>query len=90
MNAEIKVTPMRNQDSIEITVEQELVPYGTSLSFSDTESAASHPLGSDLLNIPGVASVWIMGKDIMVTKEEKARWAILQSRVLETIKTHCG
>ena len=90
MNAEIKVTPMRNQDSIEITVEQELVPYGTSLSFSNAESAASHPLGSDLLNIPGVESVWIMGKDIMVTKGEKARWAILQSRVLETVKTHCG
>ena len=43
-------------------------------------------MAKSLFAIGGVESVWILGSGIHVTKDEKTRWAKIQSRIIETIR----
>ena len=63
-----------------------VVAPGTGLSFSDPESAKDHPIARALFGINGVLSVWILGDEVQVCKDETARWGTLNSRIIETIK----
>lgn len=87
MNLDITVTSTRNENYVEFSLNQDLIPPGTGLSFANPESAESHPLAKALFGIRGVKSVWILGNGIHVTKNENIRWSILQSKVLEAIRT---
>ena len=86
MSLEITVTSSRNENYVEFTLNQDLIPPGTGLSYSDPKSAESHPLANALFKIRGVMSVWILGNGVHVTKDEKARWSGIQSKVIETIR----
>ena len=86
MTVEVTVEPTRNEHSIIFQLNKDLIPPGTGLSFSNAEQAAGHPLAKALFQIPGVASVWILGNDVQVTKEDGMRWGSLKSKITETIK----
>ncbi len=87
MAVEIQVTPTRNPNSSSFTVDHNLIAPGTGLSYSDAGSAAGNPLASALFAVRGVQSVWILGNEIQVTKDEKVRWGSIQSRIIETIRS---
>ena len=86
MNVEIKVTATRNPHYVTFSLEQPLIGPGTGLTFSDPESAEGYPLPKALFQIRGVKSIWVLGNDIQVTKDEKVRWSSIQSRIIETIR----
>lgn len=86
MAVEIQVTPTRNPHSTSFTIDRNLIPPGTGLSYSDSGAAQSNPLAKALFAIRGVQSVWILGNEIQVTKDEKVRWGGIQSRIIETIR----
>ncbi|MBI4388984.1 MAG: NifU N-terminal domain-containing protein [Nitrospinae bacterium] len=88
MAVEIEVTPTRNEHSIIFKLDRRLIPPGTGLSFADAQSAESHPLARALFQVRGVVSVWILGDEIQVTKDEKARWGSVKSRIIEVIRSN--
>ena len=86
MSVEIKISPSRNPNYVTFSTDQDLIPLGTGLTYSDPESAESNPLAKSLFAIAGVESVWILGSAIHETKDDKISWARIQSRVIETIR----
>ncbi|PIP72042.1 MAG: hypothetical protein COW89_08620 [Nitrospinae bacterium CG22_combo_CG10-13_8_21_14_all_47_10] len=86
MSRSITVIPTRSEHTITFKVDEALLPYGKSLPFSEPETAELHPMAQALMAIPGVNSAWIMGDEIMVTKDTHIRWATVKPKLLETIK----
>ncbi len=86
MTVEVTAEPTRNEHSVIFQLNKDLIPPGTGLSFSNAEQATDHPLAKALFQIPGVSSVWILGNDVQVTKEDAMRWGSLKSKIIETIK----
>ncbi len=86
MSVEIEIIATRNPNYVTFSTDQNLIPLGTGLSYSDPESAESNPLAKALFAIGGIESVWILGSGIHVTKDEKIRWSKIQSQILETIR----
>ncbi len=86
MSVEIEIIPSRNPNYVTFSTDQNLIPLGTGLSYSDPESAESNPLAKSLFAIGGIESIWILGSGIHVTKGDKVRWAKIQSRIIETIR----
>ena len=86
MSVEIEVIPSRNPNYVTFSTDQDLIPPGTGLTYSDPESAESNPLAKSLFAIGGVESVWILGSGIHVTKDDKVRWTKIQSRIIEIIR----
>jgi hypothetical protein len=86
MSVEIKISPSRNPNYVTFSTDQNLIPLGTGLTYSDPESAESNPLAKSLFAITGVESVWILGSAIHVTKDDKISWSRIQSQVIETIR----
>ena len=82
----ITVIPTRSEHTITFKVDQALLPYGKSLPFSEPETSELHPMGQALMDISGVNSTWIMGNEIMVTKDTHIRWATVKPKVMETIR----
>ncbi len=83
---EITPEPTRNPDTVVFRVNRPLLGPGTGLSFPDAESARDHPVARALFAIRGVASVWIIGNEVTVTKDERMRWNRITSRIIETLK----
>ena len=86
MSAKIKVTTTRSVDTLMFGVQDALLPYGKSLAFSEPETCELHPMAEALMAISGVNSTWIMGDEIMVTKDTDIRWARVKPKVMETIR----
>ena len=86
MSVEIEIIRSRNPNYVTFSTDQNLIPLGTGLSYSDPESAESNPLPKSLFAIGGIESIWILGSGIHVTKGDKARWTKIQSRIIETIR----
>ncbi|MBI4384849.1 MAG: NifU N-terminal domain-containing protein [Nitrospinae bacterium] len=90
MVVEIEVTPTRNEHSIVFRLNLKLIPPGTGLSFANPQSADSHPLARALFQVKGVVSVWIIGDEIQVTKDEKVRWGSVKPRIIEVIRANAN
>lgn len=90
MVVEIAVTPTRNEHSIIFKLDRRLIPPGTGLPFADAQAADSHPLARALFQIKGVVSVWILGDEIQVTKDEKVRWGSVKPKIIETIRANAN
>lgn len=86
MSIEITVTPSRNEHSIVFNLNKDILPPGKGLSFPAEQFAQAHPLAKALFNIKGVVSVWIIGSEIQVTKDEKTRWGSIKGVVEEAIQ----
>ncbi len=86
MSQEITITTTRNPNFVTFSLETALIPPGTGLTFADMETAETHPLAHALFQIKGVKSIWILGNDIQITKDEKSRWGSIQSKILGTIR----
>ena len=82
----ITVIPTRSEHTITFKVDQNLLPYGKSLAFSEPETTKFHPMAEALMAIPGVNSTWIMADEVMVTKDTNIRWATVKPKVMETIR----
>ena len=64
----IKVTTTRSENTLMFIVKDALLPYGKSIPLSQPGAAKLHPVAEVLMAVPGVDSAWIMGNEIMVTK----------------------
>ncbi|MFQ5445184.1 MAG: NifU N-terminal domain-containing protein [Nitrospinales bacterium] len=87
MTVEITVDPTRSEAAIRFLLDREIIPPGTGLSFPSPESAEIFPIAKALFKIKGVLAVWVLGNEIMVTKDEKTRWGSLKPKVIETIRS---
>jgi hypothetical protein len=86
MNQAITVTTTRNPNFVTFSLETAIIPPGTGMTFADLETAETYPLAHALFKIKGVKSIWILGNDIQITKDEKSRWGSIQSKIIETIR----
>ena len=86
MPVNVTVEPMRNENSVSFILDKSLIPPGTGDPYPNREKAQSNPLAKALFEIKGVSSVWVLGNEVQVTKDDDASWGALKSRVVETIK----
>jgi hypothetical protein len=77
---------MRNENSVSFILDKTLIPPGTGNPYPNREKAQSDPLAKALFEIKGVSSVWVLGNEVQVTKDDQVSWGALKSRVVETIK----
>jgi hypothetical protein len=77
---------MRNENSVSFILDKTLIPPGTGNPYPNREKAQSNPLAKALFEIKGVSSVWVLGNEVQVTKDDQVSWGALKSRVVETIK----
>ncbi len=85
MAVKIETTPTRTENLITFTLDKDLIPPGTGLSYPNKEMAQSHSIAKALFEINGVESVWILGNSIQVSKSDSIRWASLKAKCVETI-----
>jgi len=88
MPLKINVTPTKNENLVTFSLDRQLIPPGTGLSFSTPAAAEGYPLAHALFQIRGVRSLWILGHDIQVGKDPKARWAGILAQVHETLRAN--
>ena len=86
MSVNVTVEPMRNENSVSFTLDKTLIPPGTGDSYPNSEKAQSNPLAKALFEIKGVNSVWVLGNEVQVTKDDDASWGALKGRVVETLR----
>ncbi|MDH5763631.1 MAG: NifU N-terminal domain-containing protein [Nitrospinota bacterium] len=86
MSVNVKVEPTRNEDSVVFKLNKILIPPGTGSSFPNREIAQSNPLAKALFEVRGVASVWLIGSEVQVTKDPAFSWGAVKGKVVETIK----
>ena len=86
MSVNVTVEPMRNENSVSFVLDKALLPPGTGNPYSNRESAQGNPLAKALFEIKGVHSIWVLGNEVQVTKDDGASWGALKGRVVETIK----
>jgi NFU1 iron-sulfur cluster scaffold homolog, mitochondrial len=86
MSVNVTVEPMRNEHSVSFILDKTLIPPGTGNSYPNREKAQSDPLAKALFEIKGVSSVWILGNEVQVTKDDQVSWGALKGRVVETIR----
>lgn len=86
MPVNVTVEPMRNENSVSFILDKTLIPPGTGNPYPNREKAQSNPLAKALFEIKGVSSVWVLGNEVQVTKDDQVSWGALKSRVVETIK----
>ncbi|NIQ00231.1 MAG: hypothetical protein GWM98_07185 [Nitrospinaceae bacterium] len=84
----VTVTPetTRNEHSVIFQLNKTLRPPGTGLSFPNAPSAQNHELARALFQIKGVASIWIIGSEVQVTKSEGVGWGAIKGKIVETIR----
>jgi len=86
MSVQVTVEPMRNENSVAFILDKSLIPPGTGSSYPNREKAQSNPLAKALFEIRGVNSIWILGNEVQVTKDDEATWGALKGKVVETIR----
>ncbi len=86
MPVQVTVEPMRNENSVAFILDKTLIPPGTGNPYSNRESAQSNPLAKALFEIKGVKSIWVLGNEVQVTKDDEATWGALKGKIVETIK----
>jgi hypothetical protein len=86
MPVSVTVEPMRNENSVAFILDKTLIPPGTGNPYSNRESAQGNPLAKALFEIKGVHSIWVLGNEVQVTKDDETTWGALKGRVVETIK----
>ena len=86
MSVSVTVEPTRNENAIVFKLDKDLIPPGTGNSYPNRETAQSDPLAKALFEIRGVASVWVLGNEVHVTKEDGVTWGAVKSKVMETIR----
>ena len=86
MPVNVIVEPMRNENSVSFILDKTLIPPGTGNSYPNREKAQSDPLAKALFEIKGVSSVWVLGNEVQVTKDDQVTWGALKGRVVETIR----
>ena len=90
MTVDVTLETTRNNDSVIFKLNRELLPPGTGETYPDSDLAKDNPLASALFKIKGVLSVWIIGNEVQVSKDERVSWGRINSRIIETIKKTLG
>ena len=85
MSLDIKVSNTPNENALKFTVNQILMDSGHK-TYDDPKQAGDSPLARKLLEIDGVASVFLIQDFITVTKQPEVKWVELKGKILEGIK----
>ena len=86
MSVSVTVETTRNENTVVFKLDKDLIPPGTGSSYPSREMAQSNPLAKALFEIRGVSSVWVLGNEVHVTKDDAATWGGVKSKVMETIR----
>lgn len=86
MSVSMTIETTRNENTVVFKLNKDLIPPGTGSSYPNHEKAQSNPLAKALFEIKGVSSVWVLGNEVHVTKEDQFTWGAVKSKVMETIK----
>jgi hypothetical protein len=86
MSVSVTVETTRNENTVVFKLTKDLIPPGTGNSYPNREKAQSNSLAKALFEIRGVSSVWVLGNEVHVTKEDDITWGAVKSKVVETIR----
>ena len=86
MSVSVTVEPTRNENSVVFKLDKTLIPPGTGTSFPNRGSAQNHPLAKALFDIQGVTSIWLIGSEIQVTKDDSVSWGAVKGKIVEVIR----
>jgi hypothetical protein len=86
MSVSVNVEPTRNEHTVVFKLDKDLIPPGTGNSYPSREMAQNNPLAKALFEIQGVSSVWVLGNEVHVTKDDNVTWGAVKSKVVETIR----
>jgi hypothetical protein len=86
---QILFQPTPNPNAGKFTVDRRIVA-GNSKSFYNAEQAEAEPVAKALFELDGVASVFMVGDFVTVTKAPAADWSTLIPRVIETMEQVLG
>ncbi|MFQ3582459.1 MAG: NifU family protein [Chloracidobacterium sp.] len=81
---DIEYTP--NPAARKIVLKEPITAPGVSLSFSNPQDAAAHPLAEALFAIPHVKSVFMMDRFITINKDNEVEWDDLLRQVAIPIR----
>lgn len=84
---EVRYQPTPNPNSVKFMVNRQVVESGNE-SYMDKEAAQSSPLAKALFDIDGVASVFMLGNFITVSKSPEASWDDLVGPIENVIQSH--
>lgn len=84
VDVRFQATP--NPNAGKFVTNREVVPGGASRSFFSVEEARGHALAEALMELEGVASLFMVEDFITVTKEPTADWGVLIPQVEKTIR----
>ncbi len=87
MSRRIEFQPTPNPNAGKFVVGRTLTAPGTSRSWFSEEDAAADPLARDLMALPGVRSIFMVGDFVTVSKTDTADWADLVPRVTAVLET---
>ena len=86
MAVTIRFQPTPNPNAGKFIVDREIVSGDRPRSYSTREEAAGDPLALALLELEGVASVFMVEDFVTVTKDPTADWGDLIPRVEDAIR----
>ena len=80
----VEVQPTPNPNALKFVLNRPIVDRPTS--FLHPEAANGHAIASRLFEVPGVASVLLLGDFVTVNKDPAIRWEQITDRVREILK----
>ncbi len=88
MEVSIRFQPTPNPNAGKFVLDREIVAGDRPRSYASRAEAADDPLAAALLDLEGVASVFMVEDFVTVTKEPAADWGELIPRVEEAIRSN--
>lgn len=82
-----RIDPTPNPNSLKITVDRAL-NQGKPATYA--LRGQGPPVARDLLSIPGIASVFLLGYFCTVTKEPEQEWGALEPAIEDVLRRHFG
>lgn len=82
----IEFQPTPNPNAGKFILDREVVPGGKSRSFSTRDEARGDALGEALMDLDGVANVFMVEDFVTITRRPEADWSVLRPRVEAAIR----
>jgi hypothetical protein len=82
----LRVEPTPNPNAMKFTLNRMLAPAGQGRTYSDPAHAALSPLAQRVLDVPGVASVFVLRDFVTVTRQPQAGWDAIVPAVEQILR----
>ena len=86
MTVEVSVTKTPNENALKFNCSQSVLESGYK-TYNSVEKASESPVAAKIFETNGVTSVFLMLDFITVTKKPETNWEVIQTSIIDAIKT---